>query len=198
LPGNISTVFLLHSDEAERRILKLGEELLFEMIFSGPTSPAIRRGATIVALGLVVLLFAPHHSAGAQRRPIQANLLQDMEFGSIVATSPTGTVTLYPTGQGPLYSGVISTGGAVAPAEFEIHGEKFLPFTIILPAAPIIIPGPTGSMVIDSFVSEPPAGANGTFNAQGKAFVTVGATMSMTDQLSAGSYNSTFDLVVTY
>lgn len=168
------------------------------MIFSGPTSHAIRRGATIVALGLVVLLCAPHTSADAQGRPIQANLLQDMEFGSIVATSPTGTVTLYPTGQSPLYSGVISTGGVVAPAEFEIHGEKYLPFTIILPAAPIIIPGPTGSMVIDSFVSEPPAGANGTFNGQGKAFVTVGATMSMTDQLSAGSYNSTFDLVVTY
>ena len=178
--------------------MKLGEELLFEMIFAGLTSHAIGRGATIVAAFFVVLLFAPQHSAVAQGRPIQANLLQDMDFGLIVATTPTGTVTLYASGQSPLYSGVISTGGLVAPAEFEIHGEKFLPFTIILPAAPIIIPGPTGSMVIDSFVSEPPAGANGTFNAQGKAFVTVGATMSMTDQLSAGFYNSTFDLVVMY
>ncbi len=178
--------------------MKLGEELLFEMIIAGLTSHAIRRGAIMVAASLVVLLFAPHHSAVAQGRPIQANLIQDMEFGSIVATSPTGTVTLYPSGQSPLYSGVFSTGGLVAPAEFEIHGEKFLPFTIILPAAPVIIPGPTGSMVIDSFVSDPPAGANGTFDAQGKAFVTVGATMSMTDQLSAGPYNSTFDLVVSY
>lgn len=151
--------------------------------------------ATVAAL---VLLFVQLSGAAAQGRPIQAILVQDMDFGSVVATSPSGTVTLYPTGQNPSYSGVLSTGGVVAPAAFEVHGEKFQPFLIILPSAPIIIPGPTGDMIIDSFVSDPPAGANGTFNAQGKALVTVGATMRMTDQLSAGPYNSTFDLIVSY
>lgn len=135
---------------------------------------------------------------GGPRRPIKATLVQDMDFGSVVATSPTGTVTLYPTGQSPLYSGVVSIGGIVAPAAFSVSGEKFLPFTIILPTAPIVIPGPTGNMVIDGFVSVPPAGANGTFDAQGKATVTIGATMYVTDQLSTGPYNSTFDLVVSY
>jgi hypothetical protein len=152
----------------------------------------------LTAVAGLFLLSVPLCSAAAQGRPIQAILLQDMDFGSIVSTAPSGTVTLYPTGQNPLYSGVIATGGIVAPASFEIHGEKLQPFTIILPDAPVVIPGPTGNMVIGSFVSDPPAGANGTFNAQGKAFVTVGATMSMTDQLSAGPYNSTFDLVVMY
>jgi hypothetical protein len=168
------------------------------MLSTGQTSQVIRRGATIVVASLVVLLFAPLSDAEAQGRPIKATLVQDMDFGSIVATAPTGTVILYPSGQNPTYSGVISTGGIVAPAAFEIHGEKYRPFTIILPSAPIIIPGPTGNMMIDGFVSEPPAGANGTFNGQGKATVTVGATLSMTDQLSAGPYNSTFDLVVSY
>jgi len=168
------------------------------MLFTGTTGHAIGRRAAIFVASLVILLFFPQSEAPAQGRPIKATLVQDMDFGSIVATAPTGTVILYPSGQNPSYSGVISTGGIVAPATFEIHGEKFLPFTIILPAAPIVIPGPTGSMVIDNFVSEPPAGANGTFNGQGKAFVSVGATMSMTDQLSAGPYNSTFDLVVSY
>ena len=150
------------------------------------------------AVAVLLLLSVPLYGAAAQGRPIQAILLQDMDFGSVVATSPTGTVTLYPTTQNPQYNGVFSTGGIVAPAAFEVRGEKFQPFTIILPVAPVLIPGPTGNMVVGSFVSDPPAGANGTFNAQGKAFVTVGATMSMTDQLSAGPYNSTFDLTVMY
>jgi hypothetical protein len=157
-----------------------------------------RRRTMLTAVAGLFLLLVPLCGASAQGRPIQAILLQDMDFGSIVATAPSGTLTLYPTGQNPLYSGIISTGGIVAPASFEIHGEKFQPFTIILPDAPIVIPGPTGDMIIDNFVSEPPAGANGTFNAQGKALITVGATMRMTDQLSAGPYNSTFDLVVSY
>lgn len=121
-----------------------------------------------------------------------------MDFGSVVATAPTGTVTLYPSGQNPTYSGVFSIGGIVAPASFEIRGERLTPFTIILPSSPILIPGPNGNMVIDNFVSDPPAGANGTFNAQGKATVTIGATMSMTDQLGAGPYSSTFDLTISY
>jgi len=157
-----------------------------------------RHRTMLTAVAGLFLLFVPLCSAAAQGRPIQAILIQDMDFGSIVATSPSGTVTLYPTGQNPSFIGVISTGGSVAPAAFEIHGEKMQPFLIILPSAPIIIPGPTGDMIIDSFVSDPPAGANGTFNAQGKALVTVGATMRMTDQLSAGPYNSTFDLIVSY
>lgn len=150
------------------------------------------------AVAGLFLLFVPLSDAAAQAKPIRATLVQDMDFGSVVATSATGTVTLYPDGTAPLYSGVIGTGGIVVPATFEIKGEKLQPFTIILPAAPVVIPGPTGNMVIDVFVSVPAEGPNGTFNAQGKATVTVGATMSMTDQLSAGPYNSTFDLTVMY
>jgi hypothetical protein len=153
------------------------------------------------AVAGLFLLFVPLSDAAAQQqgnRPIKATLAQDMDFGSIVAASATGTVTLYPDGTAPLYSGVIGTGGIVAPAAFDISGEKLQPFTIILPATPVVIPGPTGNMVIDGFVSVPAEGPNGTFNAQGKATVTVGATMSMTDQLSTGAYSSTFDLTVMY
>ena len=161
---------------------------------------AIGRRRFIVAVAVFLALVV--HLAGAAQaiaaKPIKATLTQDMDFGSFVVTSPTGTVTIYPSGAGPLYSGVLSMGGVVFPAEFRISGEKFQPFTIILPAAPIIIPGPTGDMVIDNFVSEPAEGANGTLDAQGKATVTVGATMYVTDQLSAGPYGSTFDLTVAY
>lgn len=174
------------------------------MFFGGFTFAAIRRSNQLylVAAVLVALLMQLPDAAAqgppAPGKPIMAKLIQDMDFGSVVATSPTGTVTLYPSGQSPSYSGVTSIGGIVTPAAFSVLGERLQPFTIILPTAPIVIPGPTGDMVIDNFVSDPPAGANGTFDAQGKATVTVGATMSVTDQLSAGPYNSTFDLTVSY
>ena len=137
--------------------------------------------------------------AAAQGRPISAILLQDMDFGAMVATSPSGTITLYSNGQPPAYNGILATGGVVALAVFEIRGEKFQPFTIILPSAPVLIPGgPAGNMIIDSFESSPAEGPNGTFNGQGKATVTIGATLRMTDKLPAGAYNSTFDLTVSY
>ncbi len=181
---------------------KLGKELQLEMFFKGITFKAIGRRRRIVAaagfLTLLVCLTSTAPTAAQGNKPIKTKLLQDMEFGAVVATAPTGTVILYPSGQSPLYSGVVPMGGVVSPAAFQISGEKLQPFTIILPGSPVVIPGPTGDMIIDGFVSEPPAGANGVFNAQGKATVTVGATMYVTDQLSAGPYNSTFDLIVSY
>lgn len=178
----------------------MGEEHQLEEFLTGITFMAIgRRRCIVAAAGLLVLAqFAVAALAPAHGKPISATLVQDLDFGSFVVTSPTGTVTIYPSGAGPLYSGVLSTGGAVLPAQFEIKGDKNQPFTIILPSAPIIIPGPTGNMVIDNFFSEPLEGANGTFNGQGKATVTIGATMTVTDQLSAGPYGSTFDLTVMY
>ena len=157
-----------------------------------------RRRTILTAVTVLCLLFVPPSDVAAQAKPIRATLVQDMDFGSVVATSATGTVTIHPDGTAPMYSGVIGTGGIVIPAAFEIKGEKLQPFTIILPATPMVIPGPTGNLVIDVFKSVPAEGPNGTFNAQGKATVTVGATMSITDQLSAGPYSSTFDLTVTY
>lgn len=178
----------------------MGEEHQLEEFLTGITFMAIgRRRCIVAAAGLLVLAqFAVAALAPAYGKPISATLAQDMDFGSVVAITPTGTVTIFPTGAAPLYSGVFSTGGAVLPAQFAIKGDKNQPFTIILPSAPIIIPGPGGNMVIDNFVSVPAEGANGTFNGQGKATVTIGATMTMTDQLTAGPYASTFDLTVMY
>lgn len=167
-------------------------------IFASILKP-FRRRRHALAVGLLAFAqVAMASSSVAQGRPISATLVQDMEFGAVVATSSSGSVILYPSTQNPLYNGVISAGGAVFPAEFDIRGEKLQPFTIILPSAPVLIPGPSGSIVIDNFVSIPAEGANGTFDAQGRATVTVGATMYVTDQLSAGPYSSSFDLVVSY
>ncbi len=70
-----------------------------------------RRRTILTAVAGLFLLSVPLYGAAAQGRPIQTILLQDMDFGSVVATSPTGTVTLYPTTQNPQYNGVLSTGG---------------------------------------------------------------------------------------
>jgi hypothetical protein len=153
------------------------------------------RGAPLAAFALAVL-FAGSSAAFAQARPIQVFLLADMDFGAVVATAPSGTMRIDSAGGAIEYNGVLNTGGAISPATFEIHGERFQTFNIELPATAVSIPAPAGGgfMIIDNFESDPPADNPVTLNAQGKATVTVGATMHITDQLSAGAYASSFDL----
>lgn len=155
------------------------------------------RGAAFAAVTLAVL-FAETLPAFAQGRPIRVILVADMDFGAIVATASTGTVRIDPASTAVDYTGALNTGGAVSPATFEVRGERFQTFNIELPATAISIPAPAGGgfMVIDNFESDPPADSPVTLNAQGKATVTIGATMRITDQLGAGTYASSFDLTV--
>ena len=156
------------------------------------------RGSSHAMMALAVVVFVlcvtVASNGHAQGRAIKSFLVQSMDFGEFVATASSGTVILSPTGSAT-YSGVLATGGAVLSAEFEIRGERFETFLITLPSQ-IVIPGATGDMLIENFTSNP--AASGVFNAQGKAIVSVGATMNMTNLLSSGLYSSSFDITFTY
>ncbi len=130
----------------------------------------------------------------AQGRTIRSFQVQDMDFGEFVAIASSGTIVLAPNGT-PTYNSVLATGGAVLTAEFELRGERFDTFVIDLPSQ-IFIAGATGNMLIDTFTSEP--AGSGVFNGQGKASITVGATMHMTSQMASGLYSGSFDITFTY
>lgn len=146
-----------------------------------------------VAVFLLFLMVAPTPKGYAAKGDPKTFLLQSMDFGEFVATASSGTVILSSTGSAT-YSGVIATGGAVLTAEFEVRGKKFATFQITLPNQ-IVIPGASGDMIIDNFTSNPTD--SGVFNAQGKAYVSVGATMNMTDLMTSGLYSSSFDITFT-
>ncbi len=149
----------------------------------------------MMAVAAVIVLFPTIASNGyAQGRAIQSVLTQSMDFGEFVASASSGTVILSPTGSAT-YSGVLATGGAVLTAEFEVRGNRLDTFLITLPSQ-IVIPGATGDMIINNFTSNPADSA--VFNGQGKAYVSVGATMRMTDLMTSGLYSSSFDITFTY
>lgn len=148
-----------------------------------------------ISAWVFVLTLAVAPNVLAQGRAIKSFQVQDMDFGSFVAIASSGAIVLSPTGNAT-YNGVLNTGGAVLTAGFEIRGVKFDTFLIDLPVEVVIPGGASGDMIIDNFTSEP-AGV-GTFNAQGKAYVSVGATMHMTNQLAAGLYTNSFDITFTY
>lgn len=152
----------------------------------------------MMALAAVFVLFptiAPNgYAQGRPGRTIQSTLVQSMDFGEFVASASSGTVILSPTGAAT-YSGVFAIGGAVLTAEFEVRGNRLDTFLITLPSQ-IVIPGATGDMIIDNFTSNPADSA--VFNGQGKAYVSVGATMRMTDLMTSGLYSSSFDITFTY
>lgn len=148
----------------------------------------------VLAAAMFVLHLAIASTGYAQGRIIKSFQVQDMDFGEFVAVASSGTIVLSPTGTAT-YNNVLATGGAVLTAEFELRGERFDTFLIDLPSQ-IVIAGATGDMIIDTFTSEPVN--SGVFNGQGKAFITVGATMHMTSQMTAGLYSSSFDITFTY
>lgn len=158
---------------------------------SGRGSSLAMMALAVAAVFVLFLTIAPAPKGYAAKGDPKTFLLQNMDFGEFVAIASSGTVILSPTGSAT-YSGVLATGGAVLTAEFEIHGKKFETFLITLPSQ-VVIAGASGDMIIDSFTSNP--ADSGVFNAQGKAFVSVGATMNMTDQMISGLYSSSFDIM---
>lgn len=147
-------------------------------------------GAILIVLGLCLQI------AQAQGRQIKVTQVQSLEFGIIGATNTTGTATIRSDGTKLVSSGILDLGGVSNPAVFLIQGEKFSSFTISLPASATITltGGPTA--ILTDFESSPTI--SGILNAQGRATVTVGATMSLTPTLWQGSYGGVFDILVAY
>ena len=148
----------------------------------------------LAAMFVPFLTVASAPEVYAKKKALDSSLLQNMDFGEFMATASSGTVILSPTGSAT-YSGVLATGGAVLSAEFEVRGTRFETFLITLPSQ-VVIAGASGDMIIDSFTSNPVN--SGVLNGQGRASVTVGATMHMTDLMSSDLYSSSFDITFTY
>lgn len=152
----------------------------------------------------VALLMHPASAQGvgkgpmAQGRGLTATLVQGLDFGS-VGNSPTvpGTATVDPvSGTKTVAGGATDLGGVHAAAVFNIRGAKQRAFAITLPSQ-ITITGPGGSTTtINNFTSDP--AAVGVLDGNGKATVTVGATLQVSGGLATGAYTNLFDITVTY
>lgn len=85
---------------------------------------------------------------------------------------------------------------------FRVTGDASRAFSIVLPTTVTMLTGAGGAnrtIVVNSFVSYPAAGANGLIDGTGVAFVYVGATRAalLVTQI-AGSYSGSYSITVVY
>jgi len=133
-----------------------------------------------------------------------ANLIitptQTLQFGSMAGTTG-GTVTVDTAGARSSIGVILLTGGTIAAASFNMSTA---PYNCNGRALPVITVGPTATlnntttpgmtMTVDTFVTNPAVG--GAFS--DTTPLTVGATLHVNANQDPGSYQGTYDLMVTF
>ena len=120
-----------------------------------------------------------------------------MNFGSI-AVSPTvaGTVVLATGGTRTKTGGVTlpAVTGTVTAAAFTVSGLGTSTYAITLPTSIVLNGTPSGTMTVNTFVSNP--SGTGALTA-GSQTLQVGGTLVVGAAQAAGAYTNTTDMTVT-
>jgi hypothetical protein len=131
-----------------------------------------------------------------------------MYFGTIVSGN-AGSVSLSPVGENVMITGNVSLNsaqGVISTATFEVNDglgndasvpRYFTGFSISLPSSDILLSNEEGkTMRVSNFTSTPSSSGFGTFT-NGKATITVGATLFVNADQAIGKYTSTSPFPVT-
>jgi hypothetical protein len=131
-----------------------------------------------------------------------------MYFGTIVSGN-AGTVSLSPDGENATTTGNValkSAQGIISTATFEVNDglgndasapRYFTGFSISLPTSEILLVNEEGNtMRVSNFTSTPSSSGVGAFT-NGKAIITVGATLHVNADQVIGKYTSTSPFPVT-
>lgn len=122
-----------------------------------------------------------------ERRTLRFSTIASSYAGPGAATvSPSGILTT--TGY------AIYLDGNPRAAEYKIKGPKNGTVLITLPTT-VTVSGPSGSAVLTSFVSDPPAGAV-QLNSKGKLTLKMGATLNIPTGQAGGEYTGAFTVYV--
>lgn len=133
---------------------------------------------------------------------LSANETNQLHFGRFAIESNGGQIIITPDGNRSAQGSVTLVSGPTGPGQFQISGFPEASFSIQLPDAPAVLlhQGSSKTMLVDNWVSEPPAGNGPNTLVNGTAVVTIGATLSVgsLDQNPVGLYSGTFQLTFAY
>ncbi len=150
-----------------------------------------------LSLGLALVLASwPSHAT------LTVTKAANLGFGSLVAGSSTGSVSISPsgvrsaTGMAALFNALNpGAGSSIAQAaQFSISGgTPSATCTITLPSS-VLLSGPGTGMNITSIISSPSASI--TLNGSGAGTVYVGGTLAIGSQQQPGNYANGVDLTI--
>lgn len=128
--------------------------------------------------------------------PISITKATDLEFGTFVASPTQGTITMTPAGSVTTSGGVTQISGAtITPATFGVSGQTGQTYAITLPETVALTGAVEGdALSLGEFTSTPEN--SGTIG--NDQIISVGATLTVPGNSTAGTYTGTFDVTVNY
>jgi len=155
-----------------------------------------------VDVGLSYAATAQSTTTGIVVLPMTITKTMDLNFGKFMsgAAAAAGTVVIA-TDDGQTVTGGVTTtaalGATAKAATFTVTGEPSSTYDLTYPAQTALT-GPGAPMTIGTFTSAVDVGTVGTFTAAGSQVLSVGATLAVGANQTAGTYAGTLDVEVNY
>ncbi len=160
-----------------------------------PSAPSAPRFLLAAALALAASAVAGDELA--RRRPLRAELVGELCFGTLVAGHGGGSLTLSAQGARSTSGALASTSSSAArPARLEVTGEPGTRLSLLLPAEMELESAAGGRLRVERFE----AGREGPYEigGSGRIEVDLGATLRVDGRLAPGSYQGVFSVVLAY
>lgn len=154
--------------------------------------------ASIVVTPAAKAASATANATATVMTPISISKTADLRFGKFSALTGGTVVIAHGGGRSAGGAVVLSTTDAGGAASFNVAGDANATYAITLPNNATITHSVdnTKTMSVGSFTSNP--SGTGTLSGAGTQVVNVGATLTVGNAQTVGSYTGTFDVSVEY
>ena len=133
---------------------------------------------------------------------LSATETDQLNFGRFSTETNGGNIIISPDGNRSSQGSVILVNGPHSPGKFQVTGAPEASFVIQLPdgPSPLIHQGSNKTMMVESWISDPPVGEGPATLTNGSQLISIGATLSVGsyDENPVGMYSGTFQLTFAY
>lgn len=134
--------------------------------------------------------------------PVTATETELLNFGRIVPEAAGGSVRITPQGERTSSGSITLMDDAYSAGRFTIAGMPSSLVSIVLPQTPqrLVLSSGVTEVTVDEFTSDVPVGGQVVRQSDGKAEISIGATLYIGNGLTnpAGYYTGTYEVVFMY
>lgn len=134
--------------------------------------------------------------------PVTATETELLNFGRIVPETAGGTVRITPQGERTSSGSITLMDDAYSAGRFTIAGMPSSLVSIVLPQTPqrLVLSSGVSEVTVDEFTSDVPVGGQVVRQSDGKAEISIGATLYIGNGLTNpdGYYTGTYEVVFMY
>jgi hypothetical protein len=167
------------------------------------------KGLTVFAILVTFSILSSHAQTSVIGRveteiavPVTAVETTLLNFGKVVSQSGGGTIQISPKGERVATGSVVLLDELFSAGKFVLSGVPNGLVSIVLPqtAQKLSLSNGNNEITVDQFTSDVPVGGQIVRQSDGKAEVSIGATMYLGDGLNnpAGFYAGTYEAVFMY